>query len=123
MEIIAENVNILIHEPYTDAHDAYLDDNMETDTVRIISIRQDVEGLRKDGTTFSMNLGISELNVDCKTLFLGAVRNVTQRMLAENVLQEQTRLVRLLLTMATQANGAASTGEALFARRSHHISG
>jgi hypothetical protein len=54
MEITIENVNILMPEPYTAAHDAYLDAYMETGTVSIIGIEQNVEGLSKDDTTFPM---------------------------------------------------------------------
>ncbi len=114
-EIAGKNVSMLMPEPFASEHDSYLEAYRKTGNARIIGIGRDVEGLRKDGTVFPMNLSISEMNVDGETLFIGAVRDITQQLKTERAVREQSNLVRLLLTIASQANEAVSIDDALFA--------
>ena len=46
-------------------------------------------GLRKDGSTFPMELGVSEMNIGSQRCYCGIVRDVTQRRQAEAALQQE----------------------------------
>jgi PAS domain S-box-containing protein len=53
-----------------------------------------VTGQRKDGTRMPLELGISEMHVGDQRLFCGIVRDMTERMAAEDALRESERKLR-----------------------------
>jgi two-component system, LuxR family, sensor kinase FixL len=87
-ELIGQNVKILTPEPYRGEHDTYLRNYLRTGRARIIGIGREVTGLRKDGTTFPMNLSVSEVPVDGKRLFTGIVHDLTNRRQMERQIVE-----------------------------------
>ncbi|MDA0341761.1 MAG: PAS domain S-box protein [Proteobacteria bacterium] len=92
-EVIGQNVKLLMPNPYHDAHDGYLSAYIETDDAKIIGIGRQVQGKRKDGTTFSMELAVSEMEAGGRRMFTGIVRDITRREQAEQGLrQTQYRL-------------------------------
>ena len=78
-ELLGRNVKMLMPEPYHSQHDQYLDNYRTTGVKRIIGIGREVVGKRKDGTLFPLDLAITEAKVDGKTLFVGTVRDITER--------------------------------------------
>ncbi|QRK13358.1 PAS domain S-box protein [Archangium violaceum] len=82
-ELIGRNVGILMPEPYRCAHDGYMDNGLSTDVRRVIGIGREVEGLRKDGSVFPLELSISETLLPQGRLFTGLVRDITARKRAE----------------------------------------
>lgn len=82
-EVIGKNVNILMPEPFHSAHDVYLNNYMQSGVRRIIGIGREVIGRRKDGEEFPLDLAVSEFKLSGQRLFLGIVRDITERKSAE----------------------------------------
>ncbi|MDX2425311.1 MAG: response regulator [Cycloclasticus sp.] len=79
VEIIGQNIKILMPEPYQREHDGYLYNYLSTGVKKIIGIGREAEGLRKDGSTFPLDLAISEVQLDDRRLFIGIIRDITER--------------------------------------------
>ena len=78
-EIIGQNVSMLTPEPHRSVHDGYLSNYLETGNAKIIGIGREVEGERKDGTKVALDLSVSEFFVGDDHLFLGMVRDISER--------------------------------------------
>lgn len=87
VEVIGNNIRMLMPEPYRSEHDGYLQNFHNTGIKKIIGIGREVTGRCKDGTTFPMDLSVAKLSVDNNVLFVGLIRNITERKEAECALQ------------------------------------
>jgi PAS domain S-box-containing protein len=114
-ELIGQNVTVLMPSPYQEEHDAYIARYLATGEKRIIGIGREVVGQRKDGTTFPMDLSVAEARLGDERipggcggtpaspsmptgcggtpaspsiLFVGIIRDITERKRAEEAIQE-----------------------------------
>ncbi len=94
-DVIGQNVKLLMPQPYREEHDGYLERYRRTGERRIIGIGRVVLGRRADGSTFPMELAVGEINLEGKRMFTGFVRDITERQVARERLQElQYELLR-----------------------------
>jgi hypothetical protein len=94
-EAVGQIVSILMPSPYRHEHDRYLADYLKTGQGKIIGIGREVVGLRKDGTTFPMDLAVSEVWLGERRLFTGIVRDITERKRTEERLLQAERLAAI----------------------------
>jgi len=82
-DVIGRNVKILMPSPYYEEHDAYMRTYHETGRKNIIGIGREVQGRRKDGSTFPMDLAVSEVQLGDRLIFTGIIRDITERRILE----------------------------------------
>jgi PAS domain S-box-containing protein len=78
-EVIGQNVSMLMPSPHREKHDSYIARYLQTGESRIIGIGREVDALRKDGTTFPVELALSEVPTGNGRLFTGILRDITER--------------------------------------------
>lgn len=94
-DVTGQNVKMLMPQPYRDEHDGYLERYRRTGERRIIGIGRVVLGRRADGSTFPMELAVGEINLEGRRMFTGFVRDITERQVARERLQDlQSELLR-----------------------------
>ncbi|NDF12111.1 MAG: PAS domain S-box protein [Proteobacteria bacterium] len=86
-EVIGKNVKALMPEPYRSGHDGYLSHYLTTGERKVIGIGREVAAQRKDGSIFPMELGINEMNFLGQRMFVGTIRDISQRKAAEMEIQ------------------------------------
>lgn len=91
-EVLGLNVKILMPSPHREAHDHYLNNYLRTGERRIIGIGRVVTGLRKDGTTFPMELSVGEATSDGQRIFTGFIRDLTSRQRIEEELRQAQKM-------------------------------
>ena len=106
-EVIGNNVNLLMPEPFHSAHDAYLMNYRNTGKRHIIGVGREVMGRRKNGTTFPLDLAVSETYLGERRIFTGLVRDITERKKMERLKSEFVSTVsHELRTPLTSIRGA-----------------
>jgi two-component system CheB/CheR fusion protein len=108
-EVIGGNVRMLMPAPYRQEHDGYLRRYRETGVPRIIGTGpRELEGCRKDGTTFPMDLAVSEFRDDAERKFTAIIRDLSERKEAEQRAREhQAELARVLRVRTAGELGAS----------------
>ncbi len=95
-DIIGRHVCLLIPIPSGYSHDQYLERVLGTDQTSRAGRRREVEGMRKDGTFFPIDIHLSEVHWTGHHLFTGIIRDLTDQKMAErrtNVHQAVTQVL------------------------------
>ncbi|HEY2386323.1 MAG TPA: PAS domain S-box protein [Candidatus Binatia bacterium] len=99
-EVIGRNVACLMPPPYREEHDGYIARYAATGDARAIGRIRDVEGRRKSGEVFPLELSVSEARVGDGVTYSAILRDVT----------EQRRMERELRLRAAQQAATAELG-------------
>src|SRR5258705_508104 len=91
---------MLMPEPYQHEHDGYIANYLDSRKPKIIGIGREVVGLRKDGSTFPMDLSVGEAKKEGGSIFVGIIRDMTERKSAERALREGGGGMRALIETA-----------------------
>lgn len=78
-QLVGKNVKVLMPEPDRGNHDTYIKNYETTHVPKIIGKGRQVEGLRCDGSTFPLDLGITEFFVEGEKVYCGVIRDITER--------------------------------------------
>lgn len=82
-EVRGKNLTCLMPEPYRSHHDGYMEHYLQTGEKHIIGIGREVHAQRKSGEVFVAELAVGELRLDGTHIFTGFIRDVTDRVDAE----------------------------------------
>jgi PAS domain S-box-containing protein len=91
-ELLGRNVKILMPEPWRREHDGYLAHYRDTGEARIIGIGRQVAGRRRDGSTFPLDLAVSEVRHNGEIFFMGTLRDLTERLQLEAEIRQAQKM-------------------------------
>ncbi|NQU57061.1 MAG: PAS domain S-box protein, partial [Rhodospirillales bacterium] len=101
-EVVGKNIKMLMPQPYRREHDGYMARYRKTNTPHIIGNVREVTGQRKDGSTFPMELAVSEHFQDGKRAFTGVIRDITEQKAVEDALRESEERYALAIKGANE---------------------
>jgi len=81
-EILGRNVSILMPPPHREKHDGYLSQYLQTGEPHVVGKIRELQGRRKDGRLFPMELTITEIKQRDTHLFTGVLRDISEQKLA-----------------------------------------
>jgi len=99
-EVLGQNVKVLMPGPDRDQHDRYLANYLETGIPRIIGTGREVQGRRKDGSTFPLHLSVGRMDIDGEPAFTGILHDLSRRVEIEEALRKSEERVRSIVESA-----------------------
>jgi|GEM_PF-6961764 len=90
-EMVGRNVKMLMPDSHAHNHDQYIRSYLQTGHARIIGKGRNVEGLRKDGSTFPMSLGVAHARVEGRGFFTGIIRDISKEREGHQALSDLNR--------------------------------
>ena len=79
-EVIGRNAAMLMPEPQSGLHDVDIRDYLRTGKSTIVGAGpREQRGRRKNGSTFPMEIAVNEVDLGDKRLFVGSLRDITDR--------------------------------------------
>ena len=90
-EVLGRDVRMLMPEPYHGEHDGYLAKYLQTGQQGVIGSGREVVGRRRDGSTFPVEVAVSEFVLGARRMFTGILRDISGRKQAEE--EQRRRLV------------------------------
>ena len=98
-EAIGKNVKILMPKSIALEHDYYLEKYDPNSPSNVVGNKRELEGCRKDGSFFPMELSVEKVQIGDEIIFLGLLRDITERKRAEGELAQAKEVAEA----ATQA--------------------
>ncbi len=102
-EVMGRNIRLLLSESFQEEYDDYLDSFLRAGSARSIATRREVYGMRKDGSTFPIELAITGFELDQQRYFICILRDTSER----KNLEEQLRQSQKLEAFGQLAGGVA----------------
>ncbi|KAJ1503168.1 hypothetical protein HMI54_008351 [Coelomomyces lativittatus] len=89
VELLNRNVKMIVPEPYQSNHDNFIQSYLQTRIPKLIGTGRNVEGLKKDGSTFPIYISVSEVREEEFHLFTAVLRDLTEEVAAEKAAKEE----------------------------------
>jgi len=83
-ELVGQSVDILLPEKHRTAHSQYLRAYMAAPTKRAMGIGRELQGQRRDGTIFPIEIGLNPLETSGGSRILATVTDITARLRTES---------------------------------------
>ncbi|MBT8136644.1 MAG: diguanylate cyclase [Gammaproteobacteria bacterium] len=77
-EVLEQSVRMLLPEPYASRHDENLEHYRRTGEIRIMGYGRELDGQRKDGTVFPLDISVSQIEIQGRDVFVVIARDITE---------------------------------------------
>jgi two-component system, chemotaxis family, CheB/CheR fusion protein len=102
-ELIGQSIIKLMPKMHAEKHHQYMDEYLRTGDKKIIGLIRELEGKRKDGSLFPIELSITEFMNNGQQMFCGAINDVTKRNAIQSMLEKERLLARATLESISDA--------------------
>lgn len=118
-EIAGKNITLFMKSPEKDNHDSHISTYLKTGVKNIIGNGREVKGVRKSGDVFPIELGVSQFEKDGDLVFIGIVRDISERKRTTKRLnttiaemEKRTQDITLLSELSDMLQTCLTTAEA-----------
>jgi len=87
-EIRGKNISLLMPDSYAQHHDSHIKKYMNTARTTVLGMNRELEGKRKDGSAFPMDVRVTEARFENKTRFVGVLTDLTEQKQSEEALKQ-----------------------------------
>ena len=94
-ELLGKPISMLMPQSDSRRHNNYLSDYKKTGHGRVISEGRDVNGVRKDGSEFPIDLSVNMASINGQRMFIGVVHDMSQHKQIEANLREACAMAEL----------------------------
>lgn len=91
-EMVGHNISRLMPEPWSNHHDSYIRNYLDTGKAKIIGTGREITGKKKDGTHFPLHISVNEFKDGDEVFFCGILHDLTARKTSERALKISQRL-------------------------------
>lgn len=102
-EMVGQNVKMLMPDPYHSEHDQYLKNYARTGQKKMIGVGREAACRRKDGSTFSAYLSVSEVKHEGHRYYTGILHDISELKEAEHKLALERNFISAVLETAGAA--------------------
>lgn len=107
-EVLGHKVNMLMASPFREEHDGYLARYEQTGDKRAIGRIRTVQGCRKNGEEFPIELSVTELSGRGRTRYAAFIRDISETVALQDQLVERERLAAVGSSAAMLAHEIAN---------------
>jgi PAS domain S-box-containing protein len=123
VEVLGHNLTMLMPPSYREAHEQGLSQYLATGVRKMMGEIREVEGQRKDGSRFPVELIVSEVRRGNRRTFTGIVRDISSRKAVEEQLQDlipqlmtsSQQLETMMIAQVTATNQVVATAQPMAA--------
>jgi diguanylate cyclase (GGDEF)-like protein/PAS domain S-box-containing protein len=87
-EVIGKNVSMLMPPPHRESHDRYLSRYLLTGEAHAIGKTRELQGRRKNGIAFPLELSVSEIKYGNTHFFTAVLRDISEQKLAQKRIEQ-----------------------------------
>lgn len=99
-DLIGQNVSLLMPTPFDVEHDGYLENYRRTQKQKILGQGREVMARHRDGTSFPIELSVSEVFEGSRRLFAGTIRDISRRRESEVRIRDDRDRLRQIFDSA-----------------------
>lgn len=86
-EMVGQGLGMLMPDSEAQVHGAHMDAYLDTGVPKIIGKGRELDGKHKDGRLVPIDIAVSQLRINDELIFIGIIRDITDRKMAEEALQ------------------------------------
>jgi hypothetical protein len=94
-ELVGQSINILMPPEMARLHDGFMHNYLRTGHARVIGIGRNVQGQRKNGNVFPLNISVGRSDLRDRVLFISIMHELTGRKAIEAALERSQRMEAL----------------------------
>lgn len=87
-DLVGHKVSSLMPEPYASLHNGFMQNYLERGVANILGKPQELPALRKTGQEFPMEISISEVQQGVEKIYIGIIRDISERKKAKDQIYE-----------------------------------